>query len=283
MRTSLIGPSTYTLPDLWEKSKSEGLEVNGASHSVFKSGTPRFKSRKSHKEDFPAEKEGTTIPHSRGRSRGGGFKEIPRPVSEGEIAAKLAASSISTWESFHDAPSDQEILPPSVYELQETTETILHSSMSPSKFYQVTKQQQPVVTSSSTTKRAQTTANDSYFSPNHPIRQMSLHSGVLGPQAELPRNHGNISRRGASTCNTTSKSMSALPRTPSGYDSPSSTTLSPGRKGLKSRQPGFSFLSKNIQPIFSVPDYNKSYKRIVLADGTTAIVPVCYILHYSMF
>lgn len=244
MRTSLIGPTTYSKPDLWDNSAHEPTQVNGAGQSFFKSSTPRFKSRKGNREDFPVEKEGTSIPHSRGRSRGGGFRELPRPITEGEIAAKLAAASISTWDSFQEAPS-LEMLPSSTNTLNDRADAAVHSEVPASKFYQISLSRGP-----------------SQVSSVAPSRNGTISTAALGPEAE---------RRG---------SRSPLRGTADGRKTRAQTaeagsgSSTPSYRNLKSRMPGFTILAKNVQPSFSAPDYSKAYKRVKLPDGTSAILPV---------
>jgi hypothetical protein len=236
MRTSLLGPTTYQLPDLWADSNAEGLEINGAGQSCFKSRTPRFKDRKANFLEFPQEHDGTSIPHSRGRSRGGGFKEVPRPVTEGEIAAKLAASSISTWESFQEAPSF-ELLPVSSQVLAQQAGAALQSGMAANRFYQVSLTKGSLHDSTPNRSRSGTVghASQNSYSPAKDLRGSRAHTAGEGL----------------------------------------SGTTTPGqRTPLKSRMPGFTILAKNVQPTFSAPNYSKAYKRVKLPDGTMAILPV---------
>lgn len=243
MRTSLIGPSTYTLPDLWEGSAAdETLQVNGAGQSFFKSATPRFKDRKSHRVEFPVEKEGVSIPHSRGRSRGGGFRETQRPVTEGEIAGKLAAASISTWQSFQEAPSSLELSPADPAVLAEHA---INSNVSASDFFRV-----------STSNARGNGFSHSASSPG--MENMPLSRGAIGPDAMMRRHspHRAI-RRGTA---------------PGSGDEVS--TFSSAQRQLRSRIPGFTILSKDSLPSQTAPNHSKIYRRVILPDGTAAILPV---------
>ena len=69
---------------------------------------------------------------------------------------------------------------------------------------------------------------------------------------------------------TSPNKIASVPRGRSGFDSP----VQAPRSVAKSRMPGFTMLSKNTQPMFEVPDHHKTYRRVVLPDGTLAILPV---------
>lgn len=77
--------------------------------SIFKSGTARFTDIPSAKSEFPSEKPGTSIPHSRGRNtKGGGFRMQASSRSTSDLISKQssAASLASSWESFNDGGAD---------------------------------------------------------------------------------------------------------------------------------------------------------------------------------
>eukprot|EP00601_Ochromonadales_sp_CCMP2298_P029746 CAMPEP_0173330342 /NCGR_PEP_ID=MMETSP1144-20121109/3198_1 /TAXON_ID=483371 /ORGANISM="non described non described, Strain CCMP2298" /LENGTH=265 /DNA_ID=CAMNT_0014275013 /DNA_START=91 /DNA_END=885 /DNA_ORIENTATION=- len=101
MRTSLIGPLTYQLPDLWEMPGKSLLGAN-PEQSAFKSHTERFSPKKGAHSDFPSEKAGTSIPHSRGRSRGGGFRQETRQDTEKKTADLENSASASSWSEFKE-------------------------------------------------------------------------------------------------------------------------------------------------------------------------------------
>lgn len=249
MRTSLIGPSTYQLPDFWDASMSHSLDPKLSS---MRSSTPRFPTRKGLRSEFPAEKSGTSIPHSRGRSRGAGFKETTRPLTEGQIAAKLTAASISSWDSFQEAPSPEY---DRVGSASINTDSIVSSNLPADKFYEVSAVAKPHGTNGATGKRL-------YNSHSSSRNNMSMSAGSL-----LERNSVSPTARrtstglagGASHANSFSL----------GGDTSAGSTLR-----RKSSAPGFTFSTKNTQPLFPVPDYHKSYQRMVLPDGSVGILPV---------
>lgn len=246
MRTSLIGPSTYQLPDFWDASVSHSLDPKLSS---MRSGTPRFPNRKDLRSEFPVEKSGTSIPHSRGRSRGAGFKETTRPLSEGQIAAKLAAASISTWDSFQEAPSPEYdgVGSPSF-----NPDSVINSDVSAGKYYEV----------SAVEKSRSGTGTRLYH--DHPSSRHNFSTGSL-----LERNSVSSPIRRVSS-SVAGGGSHANSFSLDGNVSAGSTQ----RRGTKSSIPGFTFPNKNTQPLFPVPDYNKSYRRMVLPDGTVGIMPV---------
>lgn len=249
MRTSLIGPSTYQLPDFWDASVSHSLDPKLSS---MRSSTPRFPTRKGLRSEFPVEKSGTSIPHSRGRSRGAGFKETTRPLSEGQIAAKLAAASISTWDSYQEAPSPEydRVGPASV-----NTDSIISSNLPADKFYEVSVVSKPH-TGAGTGKRL-------YQNHSTSRNNMSMSTGSLLERNSIspPARRVSTALAGGSTSHANSFSLD-------GNASAGSTLR------RKSSVPGFTFSTKNAQPLFPVPDYHKSYQRMVLPDGSVGIMPV---------
>lgn len=252
MRTSLIGPSTYQLPDLWDSTVSHGIDTSSALQSAFKSSTPRFKNRKSLCSEFPEEKPGSSIPHSRGRSRGGGFKELPRPVTEGEVAAKLATSSISTWESFQGVPAPE--FDPNASSIAVSANPEIFNSADPDKYFELSAMSRPV------TGAPQKSANKNTRSNASSRPSVSRSTGAL---LSVPNSRGFSPQRSGGT----------LPGSRS-LESSGAGTRAQKQRLAKSRMPGFTILSKGVTPIFDVPDYNRSYQRVTLPDGTVAILPV---------
>lgn len=237
----------------------------------MRSATPRFPGERSVRSDFPLEKSGTSIPHSRGRSRGAGFRETSRPVSESENAARIAASSISSWESFQEAPSPEfnRFGASSI-----SADSLANSSVPANKFYEVSAD--PKENSSSGNGQPRTLRRNKHASSQQRLNNMSAGS-LVGQDA---RKGSNSPQRTASTA-PASVSDYALSRSnsfvmDSGLSAPSSSSQ---RRVSKGNIPGFTMSTKGSQPLFAVPDYNKTYKRMVLPDGTVGILPVKF--HFS--
>lgn len=282
MRTSLIGPSTYQLPDLWDSTVSHGIDTSSALQSAFKSTTPRFKNRKGHRSEFPEEKAGTSIPHSRGRSRGGGFKELPRQATEGEIAAKLATNSISTWESFQGAPAP-EFDPTMGTNIVNANPEILNQG-DPDKYFELSVLSRPTTGAPPKSRGKNSRSNAS----SRPSVNQSTGALLSVPSSRgiSPQRTGNMSggwggglSAGVSDALPGSRSMDS-----GGVNGTGSGTGSQQQRRLtKSRMPGFTILSKGATPIFDVPDYNKAYQRLTLPDGTVAILPVSCVEKHTIF
>lgn len=271
MRTSLIGPSTYQLPDLWDSTVSHGIDTSSALQSAFKSTTPRFKNRKGPRSEFPEEKAGTSIPHSRGRSRGGGFKELPRQATEGEIAAKLATNSISTWESFQGAPAP-EFDPTMGSNIISANPEILNQG-DPDKYFELSALSRPN-TGAPPKSRGKNSRSNASSRPS-----VSQSTGAL---LSVPSSRGISPQRVSGGL---SGDVSGVLPGSRSMDSGGATSARAGtgsqqqRRVTKSRMPGFTILSKGATPIFDVPDYNKAYQRVTLPDGTVAILPVSCVDH----
>ena len=263
-RTSQIGPSTYRLPDFWDASTSHSIEPKLSS---MRSATPRFPGERSVRSEFPMEKSGTSIPHSRGRSRGAGFRETSRPVSESEMAARIAANSISSWESFQEAPS------PEFHQFGASSisaDSLANSAVPADKFYEVSVD--PMQHNSN--RQPRTPSRNKQSSSQQRMHNMSAGS-LVGPDA---RKGSNSPQRTASTA-PTSVSDCAPSRSNSFVLDGSLSAPSPSaqRRVSKGNIPGFTMSTKGSQPLFAVPDYNKSYKRMVLPDGTVGILPVSFV------
>lgn len=272
MRTSLIGPSTYQLPDLWDSTVSHGIDTSSALQPVFRSTTPRFKDRKSLRSEFPEEKVGASIPHSRGRSRGGGFKELPRPMTEGEIAARLASHSISTWESFRDAP-----LP--TFDSSASSNVLsgnpdMFNNADPDKFFELSTISRPLTGAPQREK----SANNNVRSKPNSRPSLSQSTGSLLQSAPNSRGFSQRSRGSGGVLPGSRSKDSAS----GNGDNGGMILYNQKQRRSKSRMPGFTILSKSVTPIFDVPDYHKSYQRATLPDGTVAIIPVCmYVCLYE--
>lgn len=214
------------------------------------------------------EKSGTSIPHSRGRSRGAGFKETSRPLSQSELAARIAANSISSWESFQEAPSPEFNRFGSC---SISADSIVDSTIPAEKFYEVSADLQQTNGNGSAQKQRKHALNKN----NHSSSQQRMHNlstgSLVGPKGANNTSHSPL--RTASTAPTTSDH--AFSRSNSfvaegNLSAPSSSQ----RRMSKGNIPGFTMSTKSAQPLFAVPDYHKSYKRMILPDGTVGILPV---------
>lgn len=236
----------------------------------MRSATPRFPGDKSVRSDFPVEKSGTSIPHSRGRSRGAGFRETSRPVSESVLAAQVAANSISSWESFQEAPSPEFNRFGSC---SISADSLANSAISADKFYEVSAD--PNLKQLKSNRAGQ--QNLRTLSRNkHSSSQQRMHNVSAGSL---------VTSEVKSSPNSPQRTASTAPATVSDYapsrsnsfimdNNPSAPSSSQQRRVSRGNIPGFTIPTKGTQPLFPVPDYNKSYRRMVLPDGTVGILPV---------
>jgi hypothetical protein len=253
MRTSLIGPLTYQLPDPWEAITGKSILNGGTApeQSVFKSHTRRFNEKTGPHSEFPAEKAGTSIPHSRGRSRGGGFRETSQPVSERETADLQKSMSAASWHEFQDTlPDEQRAYSPysPSKELGDLGDVDL------STLYTMGDPRTTAMARSSTTSPTKSTHLHAKSASSLPV------GGDGGAKYTTYLNQST-----GSVINTGQKGSHAG----RGHSSSPKKFQS---DVAKSRMPGFTFVTNS--PAFEPINHHKAYRRVVLPDGTTVILPV---------
>jgi hypothetical protein len=335
MRTSLIGPSTYKLPDLWDTSAASPTGTGGEPHnsSFFKSAEARFKDRPAHRSEFPVEKAGTSIPHSRGRgrTRGGGFRDPPRSADPHETAARLTADSVSSWLSFEECPFGESVLENGNYSYaheasQEQQEGYAYGSKSNSgsRLHSAAGggagerggSISHSVELSTTGVSAAAAAAEALVNSNLPANKFFEASGLTAAEraritggsrgGQKTGSRGMVgggvggsphrsrsgtavggaggTRSGAASGRTSaaSPSRSGAPRasTAGGGLGSTASSRSPSRQmnlsgASRSRMPGVTMQAKGSYSSFGPADNNnKVYRRVVLPDGTVAIIPV---------